>query len=163
VGKALLSAAEEDVRSLKSNGLVVWGLMLPFFMRADWFKKHGYQKVDRNGISILLWKRFSEEARPPRWIKAKKKPELVPGKVVVTALSNGWCSGTNGMIERAEKICSELGDRVVFREIDMTSRDAVREWGLSDGLFINGRNIYRGPPLTYEKIRKAIEKKLRKL
>jgi len=163
VGKALLRAAEEDVKKLQSNGLVVWGLLLPLFMRARWFKKHGYRKVDRDGISVLLWKIFSEDARPPRWIRAEKKPELVPGKVVVTALANGWCSGTNGMIERAKKICTEFGDKVVFRELDMTGRKPVREWGLSDGLFVDDRNIYGGPPLTYEKIKKAIEKKVRKL
>lgn len=163
VGKALLRAAEEDVKRLQSNGLVVWGLLLPFFMRAGWFKKHGYRKVDRDGIRVLLWKTFSEEARPPCWIRAKNKPERVPGKVVVTALANGWCSGTNGMIERAKKICIELGDKVVFREIVMTGREAIREWGLSDGLFVDDRNIYKGPPLPYEKIRKIIEEKVRKL
>lgn len=163
VGKALLRAAEEDVKMLQSNGLVVWGLLLPFFMRAGWFKKHGYRKVDRDGISVLLWKTFSEDARPPRWIRAKKIPERIPGKVVVTALANGWCSGTNGMIERAKKICNELGDKVVFREIDMTSREAIREWGLSDGLFVDDKNIYKGPPLAYEKIRKIIEKRVSKL
>jgi len=162
-GKALLRAAEDDVKRLQSNGLVVWGVILPFYMRAGWFKKHGYLKVERSGISVLLWKTFSDEADPPQWIRAKKKPELVPGKVVVTALANGWCSGINGMIERAKKICSELGDKVVYHEIDMGNRAAIREWGLSDGLFVDERNIYKGPPLSYDKIRKIIGKKVRKL
>ncbi len=126
-------------------------------------RKQGYRKVDRKGISVLLWKTFTEETRSPRWIRAKKKPEQIPGKVAVTALSHGWCSGINGMIERAKKICSELGDKVVFREIDMTSRETVREWGLSDGLFVDDKNIYKRPPLTYDKIRETIEKRVRKL
>jgi N-acetylglutamate synthase-like GNAT family acetyltransferase len=163
IGTALLRSAEEDVKSLQAKGLVVWGVILPFFMRAKWFKKHGYRKVDRNGISVLLWKMFSDKASPPRWIRAVKKPEPVPGKVVVTALANGWCSATNGMIERAKQICSEFGDKVIYREIDMNSREAVHEWGLSDGLFVDDRNIHRGPPLSYEKIRKIIGKKVRKL
>lgn len=163
VGKALLRAAEEDTKSLQSHGLVTWGLILPFFMRARWFKKQGYRKIDRDGIRVLLWKTFSEEAFPPRWIRAKHKPEPVPGKVLVTALSHGWCSGTNGMIERAKNICNDFGDKVVFREVDMSSRESVREWGLTDALFIDDRNIYRGPPLTYEKIKNAIEKKIKKL
>jgi predicted N-acetyltransferase YhbS len=163
LGTQLLRAAEEDVKALGSNGLVVWGLLLPLFMRAGWFKKHGYRKVDRNGINVLLWKTFADKARPPRWIRTKKKPERIPGKVVVTALANGWCTGIDGMIERAKRICAELGDRVVFREIDMTRRANVREWGLSDGLFVDQKNIYRGPPLTYDKIKRIIEKRLRKL
>ncbi len=36
VGSALLKAAEEDAKSLRTKGLVVWGLLLPFFMRAKW-------------------------------------------------------------------------------------------------------------------------------
>ncbi len=163
VGTALLRAAEDDVKRLQSNGLVVWGMLLPFFMRAGWFKKHGYCKVERSGISMLLWKTFSDEAYPPRWIRAKKKPELVPGKVVVTALANGWCSGINGMLERAKKICGELGDKAIYREIDTSSRAAIREWGLSDGLFVDDRNIYKGPPLSYDKLRSIIGKKVRKL
>lgn len=163
VGTALLQAAEDDVKRLQSNGLVVWGVILPFYMRAGWFKKHGYSKVDRNGISVLLWKKFSDGADRPRWIRAKKKPELVPGKVVVTALAYGWCSGINGMLERAKKICIEFGDKVIFREIDMSNREAIREWGISDGLFIDERNIYKGPPLSYNKIKEIIGKKVRKL
>jgi len=163
VGTALLHAAEDDARNLQAKGLVVWGLLLPFFMRARWFKKHGYRKVDRNGVSMLLWKPLTDDASPPRWIRARKKPEPVPGKVVVTALTNGWCSGINGMIERARQISSEFGDKVIYQEIDSSSREAVREWGLSDGLFVDGRNIYKGPPLSYEKIRKIIGKKVRRL
>jgi N-acetylglutamate synthase-like GNAT family acetyltransferase len=163
VGTALLKAAEKDAKKLQTKGLVVWGLLLPFFMRAGWFKRHGYKKVDRKGISVLLWKPFSDDASPPRWIRAKRKPERVPGKVVVTALANGWCSGINGMIERARRISSEFGDKVVFREIDTSNRAAVHEWGLSDGLFVNEKSIYNGPPLSNEKIRKIIWKKVRRL
>lgn len=162
-GRLLLSAAEDDVRDLGAKGLVVWGIILPFFMRAGWFKKQGYRIVDKNGISRLLWKNFTDDASPPQWIKTKKKPELIPGKVVVTALANGWCSGINGMIERAKQICSEFADKVIYREIDMSNRAAVREWGLSDGLFVDGKNIYQGPPLSYDRIRKIIERKVRKL
>ena len=163
IGTALLKAAEEDAKSLQTKGLVVWGLLLPFFMRAGWFKKHGYQKVDRDGISVLLWKPFSDEALPPKWVKIKRKPELVPGKVVVTALANGWCSGIDGMIERAQQISREFGEDVVYREIDTSDREVVREWGLSGALFVNQKNIYKGPPLSYEKIKKIIEKEVRRL
>ena len=163
IGKALMKAAEEDVKSLNSGGLVVWGVIMPFYMRAKWFKKHGYSKVERKGISVLLWKRFKEEAVPPHWIAAKKKPEPVSGKVAVTALTNGWCAGINGMIERAKKVSEEFGDKVIFREIDVSDRSAVREWGLSDGLFVDAKNIYQGPPLSYDAIKKKIEKKVARL
>ncbi len=163
VGSALLSAAEDDVFTLNSKGLVVWGLLLPFFMRAGWFKKHGYQKVDRDGISQLLWKPFTKDAVPPRWMKAKKNPECEAGKVVVTALASGWCSGINGMIERARRVSSEFGEIVDYREIDTSDPARIREWGRADGLFVDERNIHQGPPLSAEKIRKIIARRVKKL
>src|SRR5512133_1481769 len=50
MGKALLKAAEEDVKNIGAKGLVTWGLILPFFMKASWFKKQGYTVVDKEGI-----------------------------------------------------------------------------------------------------------------
>ena len=47
IGKALLKAVEEDVREKGAKGLVVWGIILPLFMRASWFKKQGYKKIKR--------------------------------------------------------------------------------------------------------------------
>ena len=84
MGTALLRAAEEDARALGAKGMAAWGVSLPFWMKASWFKKHGYEKADRQGIAVLLWKKFSEDARPPAWMKPGKPPEPVPGKVTVT-------------------------------------------------------------------------------
>ena len=70
MGSALLAAAEEDARALGAKGMAAWGLWLPFWMRASWFKKHGYRSVDRDGIASLVWKPFAADARPPRWLPA---------------------------------------------------------------------------------------------
>jgi N-acetylglutamate synthase-like GNAT family acetyltransferase len=71
IGKRLIKAAEEDVRSKGAKGLVAWGLSIPVFMRASWFKKQGYVKVDKQSISVLLWKPFSNDAIPPKMIRQK--------------------------------------------------------------------------------------------
>ena len=163
MGKALLQAAEEDVRQGGGKGLVVWGLSLPFFMRASWFRKQGYRRVDRDGIQELLWKPFTADAVPPKWIKQKKKPAAEPGKVVVTCLKNGWCPAQNLAYERALRAAQELGDKVVFREIDTFKRETAAEWGISDALFIDAKQVRTGPPPTYEKIKRAIARKVKKL
>jgi GNAT superfamily N-acetyltransferase len=163
LGKALLLAAEEDVRQLGAKGFVVWGLSLPFFMRAAWFRKQGYRRVDRDGMQELLWKPFSAEAVPPKWIKQKKLPPVEPGKVVVTVFKNGWCPAQNLVYERAKRAAVECGDRVVFREIDTFDREVAAEWGITDALFVDARQIRTGPPPSYEKIRQAIARKCRAL
>jgi len=163
MGKALLKAAEEDARQLGAKGMVAWGISLPFWMKASWFKKHGYTKVDKNSVAQLVWKPFTADAVPPRWIKQKKKPTATPGRVTVTSFVNGWCMGQNLGYERAKRAATTLGDGVVFEEFDTSDRNVLLEWGLSDALFIDGKQVNTGPPPSYKKISKKIAKRMRKL
>jgi GNAT superfamily N-acetyltransferase len=163
MGKALLRAAEEDARQLGAGGLVVWGLSIPVFMRAAWFRRQGYLEADRNGMMRLLWKRFRDESAAPAWMKTDRKPDLVKGKVVVTSVVNGWCPGQNLAHERAKLAASLLGPNVVFQEIDAFERAVGMEWGASDALFVDGKQVRTGPPPSYEKVRKLISRRARRL
>lgn len=163
MGKALLKAAEEDVQSEGAKGLAAWGISLPFWMKASWFKKQGYKRVDNKSGAILLWKPFIEDAVPPQWIKSKKKPEIIPGQVTVTALKSGWCSAQNLSYERAKRAAAEFKEGVVFREINTLEKEVMREWGISDAVYIDDKIITKGPPLKYEKIFKKLEKKVKKI
>ena len=177
MGKALLRAAEDDARKLGAKGMAAWGLWLPFWMKASWFRRQGYRKADRRGLQVLLWKPFTRDAVRPRWLPERnRKPETTPGgksgtggagreqpgKVTVTSFVNGWCPAQNLVYERAKRAAAEFGDRV-FQEIDTFDREAVEEWGISDALFVDGREVRTGPPPSYEKIRKLIAKRVRKL
>ena len=164
MGRALLLSAEDDARSLGAKGMAAWGVWLPFWMRASWFKKHGYRKADRQGLAALLWKPFVDNALPPRWFPKKDKlPEPIPGKVNVTAYSSGWCLAQNLVYERTKRAAAEFGDKVVFREIDTSSRDAVAKWGVADSVFVDGKNVQKGPPPSYDKIRSLIAKRVKRL
>lgn len=163
IGKLLVKAAEEDVRSKGAKGLVAWGLSIPVFMRASWFKKQGYVKIDKQSISVLLWKPFSNDAIPPKMIRQKKKPKKILGKVSVTSFINGWCPAQNMVFERAKRAASEFGDKVVFTEIDTFNRETFLEWGIADALFIDEKEIRTGPPPSYEDIKKKIAKRVKKL
>lgn len=162
MGKALLKAAEDDVKSKGVKGIAAWGISFPFWMKASWFKKHGYKRVDNDRGAVLLWKPFTENAVPPKWIKQKKKPELVPGKVTVTSFINGWCPAQNIVYERAKRAASKFGDKVVFREINTMDRDIFLEWGMVDGLFIDNKSVRTGPPPSYDKIWKKIKKRVKR-
>jgi GNAT superfamily N-acetyltransferase len=164
MGKALLRAAEEDARSLGALGMATWGIALPFWMRASWFKKHGYRTADRQGISLLLWKPFTDAAQPPRWFpKVDRRPEPVPGKVCITAFSSGWCLARNLVYERAKRAAAEFGDLVAFEEIDTSDRSIVARCGVSDEVLVDGKNLQKGPPPSYDKIHGAIAKRVRRL
>jgi GNAT superfamily N-acetyltransferase len=164
MGRALLAAAEDDARDRAATGMAAWGLWLPFWMKASWFRRHGYRTADRDGIAALVWKPFVAGARPPRWFRRTRKPlEQTPGCVNVTCFVNGWCSAGNLTAERARRVAGELGDRVVFREIDTSEHATVAEWGLSDALFVDGKRVMTGPPLAADRLRNIVNKRLARL
>jgi len=165
MGAALLKAAEADAKSLGAKGIAAWGLAIPVWMRASWYKNHGYKKIDKDSIKHLVWKPFYDDAIPPKWIKRSKKPatNINPGKVTITAFSSGWCQVENIVYERARKAAEEFGDKVVFNSIDTFNKDTLLEWGISNGLFIEDVELSMGPPVPYDKIVKVIAKKLRKI
>lgn len=165
MGKALLKAAEEDVQSLGKKGVVAWGTSLPVWMKAAWYKKQGYEPVDKKGLfgDVLLWKTFTDDVTPPKWIKPKKKPESSSDKVKITCMSNGWCSAMNMSCHRTKQVAEEYGDQVEVEEINTLDRNNFETWGTSDVIYVDGKKISSGgPPPSKEKIRKVIEKRIRK-
>ena len=162
MGKALLKAAEEDSRQLGANGLVTWGLILPVFMRASWFKKQGYRVVDKSGIMRLMWKPFNENALPPKFIKPKKQPAKGEGKVNITMFRNGWCQTMNIACERAIRASKDFPGKINLQEFETINKEVVKEWGITDALYIDGKEIRVGPAPSYKTIRKKIERRVNK-
>ncbi len=164
MGSALLAAAEKDALDRGRKGMAAWGLWVPFWMKASWFKKHGYRKADRQGMAVLVWKPFAEDAQPPRWNPVGRRlPDPVQGKVNVTVFSNGWCMGMNLAAERARRAAEDLGDKVAYREIDTSGPDSAAKWGFTDAIFVDQKPVRTGPPPSYEKIRAIVTKRVRKM
>jgi GNAT superfamily N-acetyltransferase len=163
IGKALLAAAEADVRQRKGKGLAVWGMRLPFWMKASWFKKQGYRPVDRLGMAVLLWKPFTPDAEAPRWDRPRKLPELLPGRVVVAAFTTGWCPVANTSLEYARQAASRFPGRVVYREYNTRDPAVLAEWGMTDTVLLDGKPLVKGPPLAYETIEKKIAARVKRL
>jgi GNAT superfamily N-acetyltransferase len=160
IGPRLLEVAEEDARARGAKGMVAWGLIRPAWMNAPWFESQGYTRVDEEDVYALVWKPFTEDAVPPKWFKQQKVPRPSPGVVTVTSFVPGWCSSGNLTYELARRAAAELGDRVVFQEHDTSDKAVVREWGISDALFIDGDRIRVGEGLTLEEIRALIRVRL---
>jgi len=161
IGQMLLDAAEDDCRELGADGLAAWGVRLPFFLRSKWFKKRGYSKADADGMLELVWKPFKEGAEPPKLVKMKKKPSKQNDLPTVTCFRNGWCPAQNISCERMKKVVAEFDGRVIYSEIDSDRPGNLDEWGIPDAVFVDDKQINRGPPLTDEKIRKHLKKAVR--
>ena len=132
-------------------------------MKARWFKKHGYQAVDRSGIQTLLWKPFTHDASPPRWIDPGSKPQPVEGKVTVTGYINGWCPAQNLVYERAKRAAAVLGEDVVFESHDTSEQADMIACGQGDCVYLDGKSLQKGPPPSYDRISKKIEGRVKRL
>ena len=164
MGTALLEAAEADARERGVKGMAAWGLALPFWMRASWFRRHGYQRADRRGIASLVWKPFVVDAQPPRWPpSADRHPEPVAGKVLVTGCVNGWCPAQNLAFERARRAAAPYGELVECRLVDTSDRETMLAWGETDALFVDERRVRTGPPPTEAKLAALIRKRVRRV
>ncbi len=164
MGTALLEAAEADARAHGATGMAAWGVALPFWMKASWFRKHGYRTADRLGISVLLWKPFTPDSTPPRWYpKGRRLPDPVPGKVNITVFNHGWCMAANLTTERVRRACSECGPAVACCVIDTSEPASAASWGFTDEIFIDGKRLRTGPPPSFEKVHSAIARRVAKL
>ncbi len=131
-------------------------------MRASWFKKHGYKVVDKSGIMRLMWKPFNENALPPKFIKPKKQPAKGEGKVNITMFRNGWCQTMNIACERAIRASKDFPGKINLQEFETIDKEVVKEWGINDALYIDGKEIRVGPAPSYKTIRKKIERRVNK-
>ena len=156
MGPALLAAAEEDARARGAEGMAAWGITSPFWMNAPWFESRGYRRVDDHGWYALVFKPFTEEAAEPRWVRERKRPEPVPGRVRVSSFAAGWCTSGNLIQAWARRAAEELGDPVVYEEFDTSDPDVVAEWGISTGLFVDGEELEVRGDETYDKVRDFI-------
>lgn len=163
IGTALLAAAEEDSKQRGAKGLAAWGVTGPFWMRASWFKKHGYETADRTAGRELVWKRFAPDARAPKWIAPGPVPEPIDGQVTITAFLSGWCPAMNLVYERAKGVAEEIGPPVVFVSIDTREPAAMRRHGHTDDVFLDGRRLQRGAPPSYAAIKRKTSKRVRRL
>ena len=67
--------------------------------------------------------------------------------------------GQNIVYEWAKQLATRYGDKIVYKEIDTSNRETIAEWGLSDVIYVNSERLM-GPPMSYEDIKKIIEKHL---
>jgi hypothetical protein len=83
--------------------------------------------------------------------------------LAVTCFVNGWCTAGAVTAERARRFACEFGEAAVYREVDTSEHATVAEWGLADALFVDGKQVMTGPPISPERLRKIVRKRVARL
>lgn len=156
MGRALLAAVEAEARERGALGMAAWGLALPMWMRASWFERQGYRRADRDGMARLVWKPFVDEARPPTWLTDPITPPSSAEGVQVTCVDAGWCTVQAANCEHARRAAKAEG--ADYRSIDTSDPEEARRWRQADGIYVGGKQVAKGPPLSVHKLRKLIAK-----
>ncbi|PKN74054.1 MAG: hypothetical protein CVU50_00320 [Candidatus Cloacimonetes bacterium HGW-Cloacimonetes-3] len=163
MGKALLKAAENDAMENGAKGIIAWGLRIPVWMKAAWFRKQGFISADKQGMLALMYKPFTTGTQKPSFPKQAKKPDIGKDKVILSDFVCGWCSSTNVTHANAVKLAAELPDKVELVTYDTNDRDVQAEWGIGEGLFINGKEVRSAPPLAYDELKRKVERSFSRL
>lgn len=162
IGSALLHKLEEHLLDIGCEGIAAWGLMLPFWMKASWFKQKGFKRVDRDGIAALMWKPLTSNGTPPKWRRMIKKPLPGTDKLVISLFNTGWCSALNITYERVKRIALNYPDSIILNEYNTRDRKVLLEWGISDDIWLDNKQLMTGPPPSYKTLEKKIVKLLKK-
>lgn len=171
VGRALIEAAEEEAHQQKRKGIVVIAYYRDFwFMPASFFEKCGFSRVgevskvtsagekEYKSIRALLWKVFDDSAEPPRFTELNYTFKPIPGKVVVDLFTSRSCLTSDTEAQRVREVAEEFGSSVVIREYCADDPKIRDEYGISRGIFINGKEIGWG----YEAPKNGVRKEIRK-
>jgi hypothetical protein len=156
MGKALLAAAEEDVRRLGAKGLAAWGNTYPGWMPVAWLLKLGYTEADRRGPEVLVWKSFGRDAIRPQWRVPRKSPPTAPDTVTVTVFLNPWCGIPCDFYETVRDVVGRYPSGVQMQTVDTTEASALDDWGYCNAVFVDGQQVTRG----VEELQRTIDAQL---
>jgi GNAT superfamily N-acetyltransferase len=159
-GKALMQAAEEEAKKVRKKGIAVLSYDNDFwFMPASFFKKLGYEEIQRDKDTVIVWKDFGD-AEPPKLHKSKFVPQKLPDRIAVDVVWNPMCM--TSIVEEANvrDVCREYQDSVVLREFNAGDVDFLKKYEICRGLFFNGTSKCWGYEAPKEEVRKIIEELL---
>jgi GNAT superfamily N-acetyltransferase len=160
-GRALIQSAEDEAKKTGKKGIAILCYDNDFwFMPASFFKKLGYEEIQRDKETVIVWKDFGG-AEPPKLHKSKFIPQKLSDKVAVDVVWNPMCLTSIVEVDNVTEVCKEYGDEVVLREFNAGDLDFLKKYEISRGLFFNGISKCWGYEAPKDEVRKVIEDLLR--
>lgn len=154
VGAELLQACEEKNRE-HAHGLAVIAYPDSLFMPAGFFIEHGFVCVAEQDNAWLMFKAWREVDMPqflPRHYAAHERADKATIDVFWNSQCPFWVKAHNCLL-RAVK---DLGDQVAVHDINTDDRAVMQQYGIANGVFINGQCVFLYPPGETE-IRRALQ------
>jgi hypothetical protein len=153
LGRHLFSAFEKDMREQGCKGILVEGTDREETMHHRHYLSRGFELVHESGHRKLLYLPLNQTHVELRPLEPSIKPRRgVPVEILI--LSGYLCPFEASTQVLLTEVAREFGHRVLLREESLTP-ETLRRYGVSEGIFINGRQKLTGGA-TEEAIRQAI-------
>lgn len=144
VARALLERCIEKARAHGGASVLAydgdkWFGFFPY-MPASFFEKFGFKEVDRDGSRVLLHLNLGDDERP-RLIRAKTRKTGKSNKLVVDVFYSSQCPWSGWMVDKVKRCMKKYG--AVVNAINTDDRTVIEEYGLSRGVCINGKPLFK--------------------
>ena len=144
VAKGLMERFIEDAKAYGGASVLAydgdkWFGFFPY-MPASFFEKFGFKEVDRDGSRVLLHLNLGDDERP-RLIRAKTRKTGKSDKLVVDVFYSSQCPWSGWMVDKVKRCMKKYG--AVVNAINTDDRTVIEEYGLSRGVCINGKPLFK--------------------
>lgn len=139
------------------KGILVDGTDIEEFMHSRHFEKRGFQIIRESENGRLLYYPLAQKTVQVEPLQPKVAPE---GKAPVHLLVVGshFCPVSASAVLALRKVSQEFGENVSLREIPANNQ-SKDQFGVSNGIFINGRAAFFGP-VEEETVRQTLRKEI---
>ena len=145
------------LRAQNYKGILVDGTEFEGYMHYQHFTKRGFQVLRESDEGKLLYYPLNQPSVMVKPIAARIARES-EAQVEVLVIGSRFCPVGASALLAVRKVAQEFGERVVIKEVP-ASKEAIAQYGVADGIFINGKVKFFGP-VNESEIRKAIEEEL---
>ncbi|MFH1368292.1 MAG: GNAT family N-acetyltransferase [Elusimicrobiota bacterium] len=135
-GRAMIEALERDLKKT-TKGIAVIAFDNDFwFMPFAFFKKLGFEEVERNGETVLMVKKWADAPKPSFYSEPYAyKP--IPGKITIDVYWNSICPTCITDVQNAREVCAGFPGKVVLRDFDAGFGNTK----IGRGIYVNGEPV----------------------
>ena len=161
IGKCLLKTIIENAKPYGGVSVLTyegdkWFGYFPY-MPVNFFKKFGFQEVDRDGSRVLLY--FDLGAHnPPTLIPPKNKVINKGTKLVLDVFFNSQCPWSKWMLEKIKQNMEKYD--AIVNEVNTDDRKVIEEYGMARGVYVNGEPLIKRMA-SWKEIEKIVKQELK--
>jgi GNAT superfamily N-acetyltransferase len=153
LGRNLFGRFLEDLNQSGSKGILVENTAIEGQDHLEQYLRRGFGVIYESGETRLLYLPLRQETVEVKPLEERIRPSRrVPVEILV--IGGYMCPYEAATSVLLQEVVREFGDRVILRQEPLTPH-TLEEFGVSRGIFINGRRGLAGAE-TEESIRQAI-------